>query len=93
MGNRERTYRLSKAARMATDAESGVLLDVKRGRYYSLTPSAVHICRAIAAGASFEAALDILQQRYPVPSERLAGDLVEFLTLLRMRGLCDVEGR
>lgn len=91
MAHRERIYRLSKAARIAVDVQSCVLLDTKRGRYYSLTATAKQICEGIAEGASFKSTFDRIQQRYTVPPEQIARDLDEFLRLLVRLGLCHVQ--
>lgn len=91
MPHRERMYRLSKTTRIAGSSDSSVLLDTKRGRFYSLSPTARQICESIADGASFQLTLDVIQKHYTAPREQIASDLEEFLSVLTRLGLCHVN--
>jgi hypothetical protein len=86
-------YKLSQHARLALGKESGVLLDVALGKYYSLTPSAALIVSAISPGRSIDEVIENLTGVFDVSQSRLEADLRSFLSILQSKGLCHVTTR
>jgi|GEM_PF-6617680 len=83
-------YHLTENVRLALGKESGVLLDVALGKYYSLTPSAALIVSAIARGRSVDEIINNLGRAFGVSQSRLETDLRSFLSILEAKGLCRV---
>lgn len=85
------TYTLAGGVRLTADAHSGILLDLSRGHYYSLTNSAIVICNAIKCGGTLATVLDSLRREYPRARGDLASDALSFLGVLVKRHLCYVK--
>jgi hypothetical protein len=84
-------YRLRSNTKIAVDCGEAIVLDVDRGKYYSLTSTATTICTGLAAGRAVNEILDELESRYGATRERLREDLLAFLAVLEARGLCEVR--
>ena len=85
-------YYLSPNARLAGEREGGVLLDVKRGKYYSLSHVGLHVVRGIQAGRNSEGIVTDIQAEYKQPRDRVARDVEAFLADLVSKQLCQVSG-
>lgn len=85
-------YCLSPNARLAGEREGGILLDVKRGKYYSLSPVGLHVVRGIQAGRNSEGIVTDIQSVYKQPRDRVAGDVEAFLAHLVSKQLCVISG-
>jgi DNA-binding MarR family transcriptional regulator len=83
--------RLSDSVRLAVRGEFGILLDVKRGKFYSLTPTGTAICLCLKNEVSGRSLLSTLTHKYDVSPELLRNDIERFLSDLRSRRLCIVE--
>lgn len=70
------------------DGGSGIVLDLARGKFYSLTPTAVAITQSLVGGVSFDDLLEDLQTKFSVPREQLERDLTAFLEKMEQAGLC-----
>ena len=81
-------YRLSPSVRITTDRTGGILLDLARGKFYSLTFTAAEIARALVDGACFDSLLEFLQVKFQVPKNVLEQDLARFLAEMERAELC-----
>jgi hypothetical protein len=81
-------YRLSPTVRITMDSTGGVLLDLARGKFYSLTFTAAEIIRALEGGARFDSLLELLQVKFQVPRKELEQDLARFLEEMERAELC-----
>lgn len=84
-----RRYRLSASVRLNTCNGQGILMDVKHGKYYSLSSVGVRVISALAAGHSNASIISKLESEFKEPRYRLEGDLQSFLTDLVSRNLCE----
>jgi len=88
---RDRTcYRLKKQIRLSVDDETGVILDVEKGKYYSLSPVATTICLSLKNGTSVSQLLEVLARRYAVARSQLVRDIGDFLVRLKTVGICEL---
>jgi hypothetical protein len=81
-------FRLSPTVRITMDSTGGVLLDLARGKFYSLTFTAAEIIRALEGGARFDSLLELLQVKFQVPRKELEQDLARFLEEMERAELC-----
>ena len=88
----EDRYCWTDTARVALIGETGVILDVSQGKYYSLSPVAVQICRLLAEGRSVAEMTEELAGAFDMPKSTLAEDMRSFLALLERAKLCRIAG-
>jgi hypothetical protein len=69
------------------DPDGAVLLDVKRGKYFSLNGVASDIWGAMQEGLSAPEIETLLQRTYGVPAERARGDVAAFMARLEREQL------
>ena len=84
------TLRLTCKAKVVTDAESGILLDIGHGRYFALSITARDICIALESGTSRDALIAMLGSRYASAPEDLSADCDAFLSKLQHLELCEI---
>jgi hypothetical protein len=82
-------YRLAKQVRLSVNGDSGVILDVVKGKYYGLSPVATTICLHLQVGTSVSQLLDVLAVRYAVPKPQLLNDIQDFVAVLSSAGMCE----
>ncbi len=85
------TFRVSPTTRASETQDGVLLLDLRRGRYFSLAGSAAHIWAGLAAGLSYEAVVESLNRRYSRPPQQLAAELDRFISQLLAARLVTVE--
>lgn len=80
------TYRLAKAV-LVTDTDYGaVLLDERRGRYFSLNATGIFVLRSLLDGDADRAA-ERVAERFAVPVETARDDVDQLVGRLAERGL------
>ena len=81
-------FELTEHVRATPGAGGKVLLDLRSGKYFALNAVGSLLWEEIAAGASRDAILERLAERFPeVPAERLGRDADALLAQLQARGL------
>lgn len=77
----------------ATRGEETVLLDIRRGRYYTLNEVGSRVWALLCEGASLAAIVERLGEEYDAPPERLVADTAALIDRLVRQGLitCDVR--
>jgi hypothetical protein len=63
-------------------ADATILLDLRRGRYYTLNPVSGLIWSVLANGASLDRILTVVKEEFDAPDEQLTADVEEFLGTL-----------
>lgn len=67
-----------------TDTESGtVLLDQRRGRYFTLNTTGTLVLRALLDGADRDQAASLLSERYGIDAQRAHTDVSALIDALR----------
>jgi hypothetical protein len=85
------TFRIPQYVRSVIDADGAVLLDVRRGKYYSLNGVAAEIWRRLEAGQALPEIETDLTRTYEASGETLHRDLMEFLDRLTQGQLIDAH--
>jgi Coenzyme PQQ synthesis protein D (PqqD) len=67
-----------------------VLLDLRRGVYFSLDPLGTRIWHLLDEGRSLDEVVGSIVEEYDTTRQRFAADLLVFLASLREQGLVDV---
>ena len=75
----------------ATVQGDAVLLDTRRGKYYSLNPTGAAVWELLAEPRSLAELRTALLERFDVDSRTLSGDLSALLDDLRRNGLIDED--
>jgi hypothetical protein len=83
------TFRIPAHVRAVIDDDGAVLLDIRKGTYFSLNPMAVEIWRHLEAGRSVPEMEGRLQDTFDAPAAVLREDLGRFLAQLRDSQLID----
>lgn len=60
-------------------AGATILLDLRRGRYYTLNPVSGLIWSVLDGGASMERVIARVREEFDVPDEQIANDVEEFV--------------
>jgi coenzyme PQQ synthesis protein D (PqqD) len=80
----------------STYSEDGaVLLDIRKGRCYSLNPVAARVWSTVEAspsGIDLRGLLDVMETHYTISHEQLKGDIIEYLAKLEQTGLVQRSG-
>jgi Coenzyme PQQ synthesis protein D (PqqD) len=85
-------FSISKSVRLTKSRDGGILLDMERGGIFSLNPVATRIVELLGREQSVSSLVDQISHEFGI-SERLASDVVDFLSTLRdERLLEDSEG-
>ena len=69
-----------------------MLLDTRRGRYYTLNPTGAAVWELLAEPRSLAELRAALMERFDVDAETLSGDLGHLLAELRQNGLVAEDG-
>ena len=77
----------------ATVQGDAVLLDTRRGKYYTLNPTGAAVWELLLEPRSLVELKTALVERFDVDAETLSGDLSDLLDDLRRHGLIDDEDR
>ena len=77
----------------ASQADTTVLLDVERGRYYTLNEVAGRIWELLGQGASIPAIVERLGEEYDVPMATLVADTGDLIRRLLKARLIETEAR
>ena len=77
----------------ATVQGDAVLLDTRRGKYYTLNPTGAAVWELLLEPRSLAELRTALVERFDVDAETLSGDLSDLLDDLRRHGLIDDEDR
>ncbi len=80
--------RISAHVRSVIDPDGAIVLDLKRGRYFSLNGAAAAMWRRIEAGMPASAIEQEFRTRYP-QVDSIERDLAAFVTALRNAELID----
>ena len=75
----------------ATVQGEAVLLDTRRGMYYTLNPTGAAVWDLLAEPRSLAELRTALLERFEVDAETLSGDLGPLLDELRRHGLIDED--
>jgi hypothetical protein len=78
---------INPSIRWNLSGEGGVLLDLKRGKYYNLNGMGVMIWRQLVAGGTVDDVVADLHARYQTPVEQLTGDVRAFMGSLLAKGI------
>ena len=73
--------------RAAHSAEGGVVMDLDRGKLFSLNGTASAMYKLLAAGLTEQAIVDELTQRFNMPADTVKHDLCEFRSALRLHAI------
>ena len=68
-----------------------MLLDTRRGRYYTLNPTGAAVWELLAEPRSLAELHVALLERFDVDAETLSGDLGHLIDELRQHGLIDED--
>jgi len=82
-------------AHSARDAEAGsdlVLLELGRGRYFTLNHSGAWIWQRLGAGTTLGELRDAFAAAFDIPLERAWDDLLVLIADLEAEGLVEIEG-
>ena len=82
-------WRAKPHVRSMTDADGAVLLDLGRGKYFSLNGIGMRLWARLRQGASLAELVEGLRADYDVPLDVLRSDAERFLHSLRQKGLVD----
>ena len=88
MANAERLTPLPHVVAAAQGGRT-VLLDVERGRYYTLDEVGGRIWGMLGEGAALAAIVDALRREYDVEESRVEADVAGLFTQLRDAGLVE----
>lgn len=77
--------------RFMADSDGAVILDLKKGKYYSLNGVGADIWAELTQGRRGNEILQSLRAKYSVPSDRLEDDLKQFMLGLQEKGLLDAR--
>jgi PqqD family protein of HPr-rel-A system len=83
--------RRSEGISSATVQGEAVLLDTRRGSYYTLNPTGAAVWELLAEPRSLAELRTALLERFDVDAETLSGDLGHLLDELRQHGLVDED--
>lgn len=83
--------RRSEGISSATVQGDAVLLDTRRGKYYSLNPTGAAVWDLLAEPRSLAELRAALLERFEVDGETLSDDLGQLLDELRQHGLIDED--
>jgi hypothetical protein len=81
-------YKLGSNVRLAINDGTCIVLDINRGKFYSLTPVATMIVQELADGKAFSQIVDLLHAKFPIPLQDLQRDATAFLNRMEEAGLC-----
>jgi hypothetical protein len=84
-------YKIAKSVRWTGTADGAILLDVRRGKYFSLNTIGVAIWRDIVAGRDVTDILRSLSNKYPHPEHTLARDLSTYLDALLETRVIEID--
>ncbi len=83
--------RVRSHVRSMFDQDGAVLLDLRNGKYFSLTAVGAEIWKKVEEGCEPPVILDHLSATFEVSRELLERDLGNFVIKLETRGLIDVN--
>jgi hypothetical protein len=86
-----RSLQIQSHVRSMIDTDGAVLLDLKRGKYYSLNVVGAQIWTKAQEGRTLPEILNHLQETFDAPIERLQNDLTAFIDGLAEKGLAHVN--
>ena len=81
--------RLAGQIRAASSDEGAVLLDIQRGRMFTLNPTGSRILELIEAGTPFDQIASRIAAEFSVSPETVLADAAQFLVELRQHALID----
>ncbi|MEO1369730.1 MAG: PqqD family protein [Acidobacteriota bacterium] len=84
-------YESKPFVKSVADADGMTLLDLRGGKYFSLTGVGVDIWRAIEERRNHQEIVDQLCESYQQPADRISADLDGFLAELDRKGLIDAR--
>jgi coenzyme PQQ synthesis protein D (PqqD) len=79
--------------RHVSTADGTVLLDIDRGRFYGLNPTATVVWKGLSDGQSVEQITGDLAARFTAPTDQIRADVTALVAQLRDRGVLDTGGR
>lgn len=82
------TYKVSPNVRIAVTGETAIVLDVRRGKFFSLSPLATKIFMNLQAGWSASEITDYFTGTTQLPRQTVEGDVQSLLAALISKGLC-----
>jgi hypothetical protein len=89
MGSR---VRIPEHVRSIIDPDGAVLLDLRKGKYFSLNGTGAEIWQALEAGSSVADIEGRLANRYGASPEEARSDINDFVRDLSHKQLLDVRG-
>lgn len=78
----EGRFRTADSVVATEQADATILLDLRRGRYYSLDPVSGLIWSVLSTGASIDRVITRVKEEFDAPDEQLAKDVQEFIRSL-----------
>jgi len=83
---------LANHVRTASTDEAAVLLDIQRGRMFSLNPTGSRILELLKAGTAFDQIAAQMAVEFAIAPETAAADTAQFLRQLGLHSLLDTSG-
>ena len=87
----DRTMQIQDHVRSMVDADGAVLLDLKKGKYYSLNKVASRVWSKLEEGLTLPEILEHLREKYGLPAQQLEADLEALMTGLEQKELIRVS--
>lgn len=81
-------FQVSPNVRMAVTEESGILLNIRTGKYFGLSSQGVRVWSALARGLDLPQISADISRQHCLSQERVHSDLTAFLGKLRDYELC-----
>ena len=79
--------RIGPHVRSLSDQDGAVLLDLQKGKYYSVNRIGARICSALSESVTRAQIVQKLREEFPISSEQLDKDVLTFLLHLQQKGL------
>jgi hypothetical protein len=83
-------FRIPAHVRSVIDADGAVILDVVKGRYFSLNGVAVEVWTRLEAGMTLSDIELALVKEFPTSADVLAQDIRRFIERLRQNSLIEI---
>lgn len=88
--NEERRFRAAEHVVATQQVDTTILLDIRRGKYYTLNQVGGRIWALLADGATASSVKQCLAKEFDVPPEKLAADVESFIVTLDSSRLISV---
>ena len=82
---------LGGSVRLASDSQSGFLLDISGSKYYKLNASALYICNAMRETVDVNSLVEAYQRATGTHCPSAGADLLSFLYRMEELGLCRIS--